>query len=81
MPFIEGSRFRSGVESGVSSDPTGYGPAVNTGTANAGTPAGGTAGFGAGTIEAGGLVIGGTKLFINTNTKASPTWTVVGSQS
>lgn len=80
MPRIKNARYRTGVESGVSGDTTGYGPAIHTGTANAGTP--GTA-FGAGTIEAGGLVIStsGKKLFINTGTKAAPTWTVVGSQS
>lgn len=76
MPTIEGSRFRAGVEAGASGDLTGYGPTVTSGT-----PSGGTAGFGAGTLLPGALVIGGTKLFINTNTQASPTWTIVGTQS
>ncbi len=45
----------------------------------------GTSGTFAGTVKAfpGSLVINLTnnKLYINTNTKASPTWTVVGTQS
>lgn len=55
-------------------------------TAN-GVPAAGTSGTGAGWAGPGSLCIGldtgGStyKLYINTNTKASPTWTVVGSQS
>lgn len=67
-----------GVEAGSL---TGYGPVVYSGTANAGTPAGGTAGFGAGTILPGGEVISvaAATRFINTNTKASPTWTRIGS--
>jgi hypothetical protein len=81
MPFIKNARFRTGISAGVAGDTSGYGPFVNPGTANSGTPAGGTAGFGAGTAQPGALAIGGTKLFINTNTKASPTWTVVGGQS
>lgn len=83
MPYIKGARFRSGTEAGVASDPAGYGLAVYSSTANGGTPTGGTAGFGAGTIQPGGIVTATSskKLFINTNTKASPTWTVVGGQS
>jgi hypothetical protein len=85
MPVIEGARYRTGTEAGVSSDPSGYGPEVYSGTATGGTPAAGTAGFGAGTLQPGALVIATQtatpKLFINTNTKASPTWTVVGAQS
>lgn len=83
MSIIEGARQRAGVDAGVAGDLTGYGPAVYSSTANGGTPAGGTAGFGAGTLVPGALVIAAssTKLFINTNTEASPTWTVVGSQS
>lgn len=52
-----------------------------------GVPGGGTSGIGAGWAGPGSLCVGvdtggGTfKLYINTNTKASPTWTVVGSQS
>lgn len=78
MAIIEGSRPRMGVEAGSVGDPTGYGPQVSEGT-----PAAGTVGFGAGTLEAAALVLDVTnkKLFINTGTKASPTWTVVGSQS
>jgi hypothetical protein len=78
MPFITGARFRAGVEAGAEGDTTGYGPALS-----AGTPAAGTAGFGAGTLEPAALVLDTTnkKAFINTGTKASPTWTVVGSQS
>lgn len=80
MPYIEGARFRMGVEAGASSDMTGYGPVVYAGTANAGTP--GTA-FGAGTIEPGGLVLTttGKKVYVNTGTKLAPTWTPVGSQA
>jgi hypothetical protein len=81
MGYIKNARFRTGVSAGVSGDTSGYGPFVNSGTANAGTPTSGTAGFAAGTAKIGALAIGGTKLFINTNTQASPTWTVVGSQS
>lgn len=51
-----------------------------------GVPGGGTSGIGAGWAGPGSLCIGldvgnSFKLYINTNTKASPTWTVVGSQS
>lgn len=76
MGTISGARQRLGVEAG---DLTGYGPVVYSGTANAGTPAGGTAGFGAGTLQPGGAVISvsAKAWFINTNTKASPTWAKV----
>jgi len=49
----------------------------------AGAPTAGVAGDGAGWAGIGSLAIDTTngKLYINTNTKASPTWTVVGSQS
>jgi hypothetical protein len=72
MGKIPGAKYRVGMND---SD---YGPAIS-----AGTPADGTAGFGAGTLNPGALCIATTipKLFINTNTKASPTWTVVGGQS
>lgn len=54
-------------------------------TAN-GVPVNGTSGTGAGWAGPGSLCVGidtgsSYKLYINTNTKASPTWTVVGSQS
>jgi hypothetical protein len=76
MAVITGARFRAGVEAGTSGDLTGYGPALN-----AGAPVSGTT-F-AGTLQKGGLVIDTTngKLYINTGTLATPTWTVVGSQS
>lgn len=50
---------------------------------NAGAPTSGTSGTGAGTAGPGSLCIDYTnaKLYINTNTKASPTWTVAGTQS
>ncbi len=46
-------------------------------------PTNGTAGDGAGFAGPGSIYIDtlGAKIYINTNTKASPTWTVVGSQS
>lgn len=49
----------------------------------AGAPVDGTSGTEAGVAGKGSLVVDSTggKLYINTNTKASPTWTVVGSQS
>lgn len=49
----------------------------------AGVPVDGTSGTEAGVAGKGSLVIDSTngKLYINTNTKASPTWTVVGTQS
>jgi hypothetical protein len=49
----------------------------------AGVPVAGTSGTEAGVAGKGSLVIDSTngKLYINTNTKASPTWTVVGTQS
>lgn len=48
-----------------------------------GAPTNGTSGDGAGEAGPGSLLVdrSGAKLYINTNTKASPTWTVVGSQS
>lgn len=50
---------------------------------NPGVPSAGTSGFGAGWAGKGSLCTDTTngKLYINTNTAASPTWTVVGSQS
>ena len=50
---------------------------------NAGAPTSGTSGTFVGKAGPGCLLIDTTnkKLYINTNTKASPTWTVVGSQS
>jgi hypothetical protein len=79
MPIIEGARQRLGAEAGAAGDPTGYGPAVYSGTAQGGTPAGGTAGFGAGTLEPAAIVqsVAAKKLFYNTGTKANPTWTPV----
>ena len=49
----------------------------------AGTPTDGTSGTGAGTAGPGSLCADYTnaKLYINTNTKASPLWTVVGAQT
>jgi hypothetical protein len=51
--------------------------------ANAGTPVDGTSGTGAGIAGPGSLItdITNKKLYIRTNTKASPTWTLVGSQT
>lgn len=50
---------------------------------HAGAPSDGTSGTGANLMEKGSLLSDTTnaKLYINTGTKASPTWTVVGSQS
>lgn len=50
-------------------------------TVGAGSPTSGTTG--AGVIQKGGLYQDQTngKLFINSGTKASPTWTVVGAQT
>lgn len=50
---------------------------------NAGAPTSGTSGTFANQAGPGCLLIDttNTKLYINTNTKASPTWTVVGTQS
>lgn len=50
---------------------------------NAGAPVNGTSGTGAGVAGPGCLLIDTTNkfLYINTNTKASPTWTKVGTQS
>lgn len=50
---------------------------------NAGAPTNGTAGTLNGDAEPGSLLVDTTnaKLYINTNTKASPTWTVVGAQT
>lgn len=49
----------------------------------AGVPVNGTSGTEAGVAGKGSLVVDSTngKLYINTNTKTSPTWTVVGTQS
>ena len=50
---------------------------------NAGVPDDGTSGTGAGIAGPGSLCsdITNSKLYINTNTKASPTWVVVGTQT
>lgn len=50
---------------------------------NAGVPSNGTSGTGAGYAGPGSLCSDSTnaKLYINTGTKASPTWTVVGTQT
>jgi len=50
---------------------------------NAGAPVNGTSGTGAGWAGPGCLLVDytNTKLYINTNTMASPTWTVTGTQS
>jgi hypothetical protein len=73
MPFIEG-----GVVIDVDS-------ALQTTLTNAGAPANGVVGTGtkAGIAEKGQLLIDTTnaKLYINTGTKASVTWTVVGAQT
>ncbi len=49
------------------------------------TPTAGTSGDGAGWAEAGSIYIDRTSTtgmaYINTNTKASPTWTKIGTQS
>lgn len=83
MAIIEGKRHRLPASAGVAGDLTGYGPFVHEGTAAGGTPVDGTAGTQAGVAQPGALLISGAaaKLFINTNTLASPTWTVVGGQS
>ncbi len=51
----------------------------------AAAPTGGTSGDGAGWAGPGSIYIDRTastgKAYINTNTKASPTWTVIGAQS
>lgn len=83
MGIIEGARHRVPITAGVAGDITGYGPFVHTGTVSGGTPVDGTAGTQAGVAQPGAILISAaaTKLFINTNTLASPTWTVVGGQS
>lgn len=50
---------------------------------NAGTPTNGTSGTYAGIAPKGALLVDTTNavLYINTNTQASPTWTVVGDQT
>jgi hypothetical protein len=72
MAVIEGAQFRNDATEG---DPTGFGP-----YRNAGAPTGSTL---ANIAFKGALLIDTTnaKLYINTGSKASPTWTVVGSQS
>lgn len=49
----------------------------------AGAPVNGTSGTGAGLTGKGSLLVDSTNgfLYINTNTKASPTWAKVGTQS
>lgn len=72
MAVIEGARHRLGSSEG---DTTGFGP-----FRNAGAPTGATF---QNVAEKGALLIDTTnaKLYINTGTKASPTWTVVGTQT
>lgn len=72
MAVIEGARHRLDATVG---DPSSFGP-----YRNAGAPTGATL---AGVAEKGALLVDTTnaKLYINTGTKASPTWTVVGSQT
>lgn len=74
MAIKEGVRHRLGATAGVSGDPTGYGPFVL-----AGVPVDGTSGTQAGVAEKGALVIDTTNgnLYINANTKASPTYKLV----
>jgi hypothetical protein len=50
---------------------------------NAGAPTNGTSGTHAGAAVPGALLSDTTngKLYVNTNTQASPTWTLVGSQT
>lgn len=50
---------------------------------NAGAPTNGTSGTGAGVYGKGAILTDVTNgiLYINTNTKASPTWTKVGTQT
>ena len=76
MPVIEGARHRLGATAGVSGNLTGYGPFVL-----AGVPVDGTSGTQAGVAEKGAIVIDTTngKLYVNGNTKASPTWKLVTS--
>lgn len=70
MPVIEGARHRLGSSEG---DNTGFGP-----FRTAGVPSGLN-----NIAEKGALCIDTTnaKLYINTGTKASNTWTVVGTQT
>lgn len=72
MPMIEGSRQRLDAGSG---DPTGFGI-----YRNAGAPTGSTL---ANVAQKGALLVDTTnaKLYVNTGTLASPTWTVVGAQT
>jgi hypothetical protein len=76
MAVITGARFRTGANAGVSGDTTGYGPFVL-----AGVPVDGTSGTQAGVAEKGAICIDTTngKLYVNGNTKASPTWKLVTS--
>lgn len=71
MAVIHAARYRGGT-----TDLTDYGPFLN-----AGAPVNGTTL--ATVAEKGALLIDTTnaKLYINTNTKASPTWVVVGTQT
>ena len=50
---------------------------------NAGAPVNGTSGTFAGIADKGAILLDTTngKAYINTNTQASPTWTVAGTQS
>lgn len=75
MAVIEGAYPRPGTTSGLSAS-GGYGPFTNAGAPTNGTTLAGYAAKGALLID-----ITNAKLYINTNTLASPTWTVVGTQT
>jgi hypothetical protein len=83
MAVISGGRIIEGAlvrpASAASDSTTGsYGPFLN-----AGAPTSGASGTQFGVAAKGALLIDTTnaKLYINTNTLASPTWTVVGTQT
>ena len=73
MAIIEGARQRAA---------TGWDPASLGPSTNAGAPVNGAGGTLAGMAGKGALLVDTTnaRLFINTGTQASPTWTLVGSQ-
>jgi hypothetical protein len=77
MPIIAGARQRGGV-----TDDTGVAVQVFT---FSGAPVNGGSGTFVNVAEPGALLVridaGQIRLYINTNTKASPTWTVVGTQT
>ena len=82
MPIISGGNIIEGaaprVGQSASTSAGSIGPFEN-----AGAPADGTSGTFAGTAKKGALLTDTTngKLYINTNTLASPTWAVVGTQT